>query len=115
MKFRIKIDFFLYLSNWAVKWHFHEIIPYLEIETENYLINVTGIKVSKILLQFVLFYDTLTFYAENKRKRQDLQILVFTGVGLLFNLRIFIKLFIHEVKKTLKFWVSGPYLYNKHQ
>ena len=34
-------------------------------------------------LQFVLFYDTLTVYAENKRKRQSLQILVFTGVGLL--------------------------------
>ena len=39
--------------------------------------------VSKILLQFVLFYDTLTVYAENKRKGQNLQILVFTGVGLL--------------------------------
>ena len=36
----------------------------------------------KILFQFVLFYDTLTVYAENKRKRQNLQILVFTGVGL---------------------------------
>ena len=50
---------------------------------KNHLIYVTGIKVSKILLQFVLFYDTLTVYAENKRKRQHLQILVFTGVGLL--------------------------------
>ena len=40
-------------------------------------------QVSKFLLQFVLFYDTLTVYAENKRKRQNLQILVFTGVGLL--------------------------------
>ena len=40
-------------------------------------------KFQKILLQFVLFYDTLTAYAENKRKRQNLLILVFTGVGLL--------------------------------
>ena len=32
-----------------------------------------------------------------------------------FNFRIFIEFFIHELKKTLKFWVSGPYLYNKYQ
>ena len=53
------------------------------MKQKNHLIYITGIKVSKILLQFVLFYDTLTVYAENKRKRQILQILVFTGVGLL--------------------------------
>ena len=35
--------------------------------------------------------------------------------GKFFNFRIFIEFFIHEVKKTLKFWVSGPYLYNKYQ
>ena len=32
-----------------------------------------------------------------------------------FTFRILIEFFIHEVKKTLKFWVSGPYLYNKYQ
>ena len=31
-------------------------------------------------------------------------------VGKFFNFRIFIKFFIHEVKKTLKFWVSESYL-----
>ena len=36
-------------------------------------------------------------------------------VGKFFNSRIFIEFFIHEVKKTFKFWVSGPYLYNKYQ
>ena len=35
--------------------------------------------------------------------------------GQLFNFRIFIKLFIHEVKKTSKFWVLGLYLFNKYQ
>ena len=35
--------------------------------------------------------------------------------GKFFNFRIFIEFFIHEVKKTLKFWVLGPYLYNKYQ
>ena len=35
--------------------------------------------------------------------------------GKFFNFRIFIEFFLHEVKKTLKFWVSGPYLYNKYQ
>ena len=35
--------------------------------------------------------------------------------GKFFNFRIFIEFFIHEVKKTLKFPVSGPYLYNKYQ
>ena len=32
-----------------------------------------------------------------------------------FNFRIFIEFFIHEVKKTFKFWVSVPYLYNNYQ
>ena len=32
-----------------------------------------------------------------------------------FNFRIFIEFFIHEVNKALKFWISGPYLYNKYQ
>ena len=36
-------------------------------------------------------------------------------VGKFFNFCIFISFFIHEVKKTLKFWVSEPYLYNKYQ
>ena len=35
----------------------------------------------------VCFIFTLTVYAENKRKRQSLQILVITGVGLLSNLK----------------------------
>ena len=35
--------------------------------------------------------------------------------GQIYNFRIFIKFFIHEVKKTSKFWVSGPYLYSKYQ
>ena len=35
--------------------------------------------------------------------------------GQLLNFRNFVKLFIHEVKKTSKFWVSGLYLYNKYQ
>ena len=35
--------------------------------------------------------------------------------GQLFNLCIFIKLFIHKVKKTSKFWVLGLYLFNKYQ
>ena len=36
-------------------------------------------------------------------------------VGKLFNFRTFIEIFIHEVEKTLKFRVSGPYLYNRYQ
>ena len=36
-------------------------------------------------------------------------------VGKFFNFRILVELFIHEVKETLKFLVSGPYLYNKYQ
>ena len=36
-------------------------------------------------------------------------------IGQLFNFRIFIKLFIHEEKKTSKFWVLGLYLFNKYQ
>ena len=36
-------------------------------------------------------------------------------VGKFLNFRIFSKFFIHEVKKTLKFWLSGPYLYRKYQ
>ena len=39
-------------------------------------------KFQKILLQFVLFSDTLTVYAENKRKYKICKILVFTGVGI---------------------------------
>ena len=35
--------------------------------------------------------------------------------GKFFNFCIFIDFFIHKVKKTLKFWVSGPFLYNKYQ
>ena len=35
--------------------------------------------------------------------------------GKFFNFHIFIVYFFDEVKKTLKFWVSGPYLYNKYQ
>ena len=35
--------------------------------------------------------------------------------GKFFNVRIFIEFFIHEVNKTLKFWISGPHLYNKYQ
>ena len=35
--------------------------------------------------------------------------------GQFFNFRIFIKLFIHEVKKTLKFWFLELYLFNKYQ
>ena len=35
-------------------------------------------------------------------------------VGQLFNFRIFIKLFIHEVQKTSKFLVLGLYLLNKY-
>ena len=31
-------------------------------------------------------------------------------VGKFFNFHIFIQFFIYEVKKTLKFWVSEPYL-----
>ena len=59
-----------------------------KLKQKNHEIYVTVIKVSKILLQFVLFYDTLTVYAENRIKRQNLQILVFTGVGLLTDLLI---------------------------
>ena len=36
-------------------------------------------------------------------------------VGKFFNFRIFIEFFIYEVKETLKFWVSGPKMYNKYQ
>ena len=36
-------------------------------------------------------------------------------VGKFFNFRIFIEFFNHEVKKILKFLVSGPYFYNKYQ
>ena len=36
-------------------------------------------------------------------------------VGKFFNIRIFIEFFFQEVKKILKCWVSGPYLYNKYQ
>ena len=32
-----------------------------------------------------------------------------------FNFRIFIEFSIHEVNKTLKFWISGLYLLNKYQ
>ena len=35
--------------------------------------------------------------------------------GQLFNFRIFIKLFIHGVKKTTKVWVLGLNLFNKYQ
>ena len=35
--------------------------------------------------------------------------------GKFFNFRIFIEYFIHEVKKTYKFRVSGPYLDSKYQ
>ena len=35
--------------------------------------------------------------------------------GKFFNFRIFIEFCIHEVNKTLKFWISGPYFYNKYQ
>ena len=31
-----------------------------------------------------------------------------------FNFRIFVEVFIHEVKKTSQFWVSGSYLYSKY-
>ena len=81
MKLRIKKDFFYIfqieqLNDISMK-------KFLIWKQKNNEIYVTCIKVSKILLQFVLFYDTFTVYAENKRKRQNLQILVFTGVGLL--------------------------------
>ena len=35
--------------------------------------------------------------------------------GQFVNFRIFIEFFIHEVKKILKFLVSGTYLYNKYK
>ena len=57
----------------------------------------------------------------NLRKKGSLTIRPFffptaeKHVGQLFNFRIFIKLFIHEVQKTSKFWVLGLYLLNKYQ
>ena len=37
------------------------------------------------------------------------------NVGKFFKLRIFIGIFIHQVKKTWKFSESGPYLYNNYK
>ena len=54
----------------------------------------------------------------SKQKCCLLLLIVLIGLkhfGQYFNFHIFIKLFIHKVKKTSKLWVLGLYLFNKYQ
>ena len=56
------------LSNWVVKWHFHEIIPYLEIETEKPFMS----QVSKFQKFFCsLFYFMILLLSMQKIREKD--------------------------------------------
>ena len=72
-----------------------------------------------VLLEMVkgLLYKNITRYILTSARRtyKDKAYTSPHLFGQFFNFRIFIKFFIHEVKKTSKFKGSGLYLHNKYQ